>query len=145
PIKVGGLPSGDYSIVDHEDRIAVERKSLKDLYGTIGRGRRRFERELGRLNALAVAEVVVEADWYTVLTTPPPRTKLRPKTVFRSVVAWKQRFRNVHWCFAGPRRLAEVMTFRTLERYWRTATATAAAATAKTKRPFGQRRLTEGQ
>lgn len=113
------LHSGDYSIAGLESCVSIERKSLTDLFGTIGRGRRRFERLLGRLNALTVAEVVVEATWPDVLTAPPMRTKLRPKTVFRSVLAWKQRFRNVHWTFAGSRRLTEVMTFRMLERFWR--------------------------
>ena len=46
---VKGLATGDYSIEGWENRVVVERKSLTDLYGTLGRGRERFEREFDRL------------------------------------------------------------------------------------------------
>lgn len=115
------LPSGDYSLFGCADRVAVERKSLADLYGTIGQHRERFAAELARLDRLAVAAVVVEADWAEVLDRPPPRSLLPPKTVFRSVVAWQQEFPRVHWWFLHGRRLAEVATFRILERFWKAA------------------------
>lgn len=113
------LPSGDYSLEDFAEHIAVERKSLADLFSTIGQGRDRFERELERLQRLEYAAVVVEADWQTVLTSPPPHTTLSPKIVFRSIVAWQQRYYRVHWWLIPSRRLAEVTTFRILERFWR--------------------------
>jgi hypothetical protein len=37
--------------------------------------------------------------------------------VFRSILAWTVRFPTIHWIPAGPRRLAEVTTFRLLERF----------------------------
>jgi len=119
PTVRAGLPSGDYSLSGHETRVAVERKSLEDLYGTLGHGRRRFERELQRLSAYELAEVVVEAGWDVVLMSPPERSRLRPKTVFRSVLAWKVRYPTVHWTFCPGRRFAEVWTFRLLERWWK--------------------------
>lgn len=63
------LPTGDYSIVGHESEIAVERKSLADFLGTAGQGRRRFERELGRLAKMKFAAVVIEAEWSQILYT----------------------------------------------------------------------------
>lgn len=113
----GTLASGDYSLLGHETRVAVERKSLSDLYGTLGQGRDRFERELERLAVMEWAAVVVEATWPEVCTEPPPHTKLAPKTVMRSILAWSVRYPKVHWIPAGPRRLAEVTTFRLLERF----------------------------
>lgn len=113
----GTLKSGDYSLVGYESRVAVERKSLADLYGTLGQGRDRFERELVRLSAMEFAAVVVEATWPEVCAEPPDHTKLPPKIVFRSVVAWSVRYPTVHWIPAGPRRLAEITTFRLLERF----------------------------
>ena len=70
----GTLTSGDYSLVGLEGLAAVERKSPQDLFGTIGQGRERFERELARLDedvrhslaqgrAGAVAAVVCECEW----------------------------------------------------------------------------------
>ena len=58
----GTLATGDYSLAGFEAAgITVERKSLQDLVGVLGHGRERFERELARMRAYAVAAVVVEA------------------------------------------------------------------------------------
>ena len=123
------LPTGDYSIVGHEvDGIAVERKSLEDLFGTLGQNRERFERELERLSAYRVAAVICEATWETMLGDPPPFSQLLPKTVHRSVIAWMQRYPTVQWIPMGDRRLAEITTFRVLERYWKSCGRPAAGA-----------------
>lgn len=113
------LQSGDYSLEGYEDRVAVERKSLNDLFHTLSQGRDRFERELARLNEFDTALVVFEADWLTVFTNPPRFSHLEPKTVFRSVLAWIQRFPRVHWFPAPDREFAEAVTFRFLERFQR--------------------------
>jgi hypothetical protein len=122
PLKVttlrGTLRSGDYSLAGFEDCIALERKSLADLYGTIGQGRDRFVRELERLNELSVAGVICECDWDRILREPPPHTKLLPKVVFRSILAWTQRFPRVHWWMMPSRELAMATAFRALERFW---------------------------
>lgn len=119
PTCVNTLTSGDYSILGYETRVAVERKSLADLYSTLGQGRDRFERELERLAGYDFAAVVIEATWPEVCSDPPPHTQLPPKTVFRSVLAWSVRYPRVHWFPCGVRRLAEVTTFRLLERFVR--------------------------
>jgi ERCC4-type nuclease len=117
---VAALPSGDYSVLGHETDVAVERKSLQDLYATLSQGRERFERELERLSsAMFYACVVVEAEWSEILNHPPEFCELLPKSVFRSVLAWQQRYANVHWLMMPNRDLAEAVTYRVLERYWR--------------------------
>lgn len=118
---VRGLATGDYSLFGFEDQVAIERKSLADLFGTLGQGRKRFERELTRLAAMKFAAVVVEAEWSAVLGDPPRRSKLNPKTVFHSVVAWQQRFPRVHWWFLPGRDAAEAAVVRILDRFWREA------------------------
>lgn len=119
PIHGAALPQGDYSIQGWEDRVAIERKSLADLYSTLGHGRERFGRELARLNDLWFACVVVEAEWGTVMRHPPFRSELLPKTVYRSILAWMVRYPSVHWCLVPGREFAEVTTFRLLERFWK--------------------------
>jgi DNA excision repair protein ERCC-4 len=119
PVLVAGLPSGDYSLDGYSDRIAVERKSKADLFGTLGQGRDRFERELERLNAMAFAAVIVEAEISEIFTDPPPHTALKPKTISRSVIAWQQRYPRVHWSFLPGRYAAMVWGYRVLERWWR--------------------------
>lgn len=113
------LESGDYSISGYEHRIAVERKSLEDAYSTFSHGRARFERELARLQLLDFAAVVIEAGWGRILGSPPAHSRLLPKSVFRSIIAWQQRFPGVHWLTCPDRRFAEIATFRILERFWR--------------------------
>lgn len=117
------LESGDYSLAGFESRVAVERKSLADLFGTLGRGRDRFERELTRLSGFEFAAVVVEAEWSAVFNDPPARSRLTPKAVFRTVNAWEQRYPRVHWSFLPSRAFAEAKAFRVLERFYRAATA----------------------
>lgn len=124
PTQWACLPTGDYTIAGMEDRIAIERKSLADLYSTLGQHRERFEREHERMAEIAshpdrgFAAVVIEADWGTILTQPPKESKLFPKTIFRTSLAWSQRY-GVHWVAAGSRRMAEIWTFRSLERFWK--------------------------
>jgi hypothetical protein len=114
-----GLRTGDYSLRGYEARVAVERKSLQDVYHTLGQRRACFQRELARLNEMDFAAVVVEASWEAILRDPPERSRLRPKVVYRSVLAWGQRYPRVHWYMMGNRRLAEVTTLRILERFYR--------------------------
>jgi ERCC4-type nuclease len=112
-----GLKSGDYSLEGHTTRVAVERKSKSDLFGTLGSGRRRFEAELARLASFHAAAIVVESEWSELLADQPRRSMLPAKSIFRTVIAWQQRFQTVHWWFVPGRAMAEVTTFRILERY----------------------------
>jgi len=111
------LKSGDYSIEGFIDRLAVERKNISDLFSTFGKGRKRFERELLRLKDYEFAAVVAEADWETIFKRPPEFTSLKPKTIFRSVITWQQRY-GVHFWMCPGRWFAEQVTYRILERFW---------------------------
>src|SRR6266851_1529925 len=55
------LVTGDYSVEGYEELIAVERKTLEDLYGCFGQSRERFVRELDRLAAYRYPAIVIEA------------------------------------------------------------------------------------
>lgn len=115
-IVKGPLKTGDYSLKGFEDKITIERKSLSDLFGTCGQGRERFERELERMKEFRYAAIVFEASWSTVLQHPPTRSKLKPKTILYSMIAWAQRY-NVHCWPCVSRNLAERVTYRILERF----------------------------
>lgn len=125
---------GDYSIEGHEGQfgfgVGIERKSMEDLHSTLlgfGDGHReRFEQELSNLSQCTAALVVVECDYAEMILSAPTHGKRSPeenqrtnaKQLARSVLAMMQDFR-VPWLFAGSRRMAEVATFRFLDRYWR--------------------------
>jgi ERCC4-type nuclease len=119
PTEIVTIRSGDYSIIGYQNRIAIERKSLSDLYGTIGGSRERFENELARLNELEFAAVVIEAGWSSIVCDPPPKSKLNPKIVYRSIISWQQRFLRVHWWDCPTRSFAERTTYRMLHRFWK--------------------------
>jgi ERCC4-type nuclease len=121
PTVRAGLPAGDYSIVGCETAVAIERKSLADLFMTIGQGRGRFARELERLcdPSYTFAAVVVEGEWSVAVNSPPRHSRFPAKNVFRTVVSWQQRYRPVHWWWCPGRAFAEITTFRILERWWR--------------------------
>jgi DNA excision repair protein ERCC-4 len=112
------LASGDYSIVGHEEAVAVERKTLADLYGTLTAGRDRFERELERLASYEFSAVVVEADWHQIVDGPLFVMRAKPASIVGTIHAWQQRFPKTHWLPAGSRPLAEQATYGVLRRYW---------------------------
>ncbi len=57
-----------------------------------------------------IAELIAPANEYSQMNT---------KTIYRTVLAWQQRFRNVHWWFVPGRRMGEITTLRILERFWK--------------------------
>lgn len=65
PLKtvIGTLQTADYTVLGLQEYIAIERKSLPDLLGCIGRERERFEKEIQRLLAYETRAIVVEATW----------------------------------------------------------------------------------
>jgi len=115
-IRVTNLPTGDYTIEGFEDRIIVERKSLIDAFGTFGKGRERFEKELERMVHFEFAAVVIEGDWIQILRNPPSRSNFNPRAFYASVIAWQQRF-GVHFWACPNRPFAERTTYRILERF----------------------------
>ena len=118
PTEWAHLKTGDYTVRGIKDSVTVERKSLEDLYSTLGQHRDRFEAEHERLAEFKRAVVIVEASWTAILKAPPARSKLNPKTVFRTAMSWYVRY-GVPWFTADGRRMAEVMTYRFLEKAFR--------------------------
>jgi len=55
-----GLKTGDFSILGFEDAITIERKSLPDLFGTLGKGRERFEKEIVRMKKMNWYGMMIE-------------------------------------------------------------------------------------
>jgi len=62
------LDTGDYSIEELEDCICVERKEINDFIASVlpGRGWKRFQKELKRLQEFELACIIVEATWFDI-------------------------------------------------------------------------------
>lgn len=122
PTITKGLASGDYSVAGMADAVAIERKSLEDLYGSVTWGRERFEREIERLNSFQSAFVVVEATWPEISDPAAHRpgweNRTDPRSVEGTITAWSIRYPRVHWWACGGRRAAEVSTFSILKKFW---------------------------
>lgn len=118
-----GLPTGDYSIQGMTDpetcdhSITIERKSLDDLFGSTGRGRDRFEKEYIRMSKFDYAELVVEADLKTIFKNPPPLSSMVPRSVYRTILAWSQRYKVNAW-FCPNRQFCERHIYLSLKRFF---------------------------
>jgi hypothetical protein len=117
-----GPTHGDYSILGMEGECHIERKSREDARGTIlgfGDRRDRFENTLSFLSTLMVSAVVVECSIGELIQSCESRGKKsveeNRKILFRSILAWQVDY-TVPWFFCDTRRLAEVATFRLMER-----------------------------
>lgn len=118
------LVTGDYSVKHLENIVAIERKSLTDLIGCIGKDRERFEREVQRLLAYPVRCLVIEADWAEIeMRQWPAISKIEPKHVRGSILGWQAAGLPV--CLAGNHRrageLVSRMLYITARRRWKEA------------------------
>ncbi len=114
------LEAGDYSVVGHEDAVAVERKSLPDFVHTVIHDFDRFAVELMKLAAMRCACVIVEADLDTVLRGLAA-DKLRgasPESVLGAALYVAVRYHvPVYWC--GSRQAACAFTDQFLRMFVR--------------------------
>lgn len=110
------LKTGDYTVQGMEERVTVERKSVEDLLQTLAHGRDRFKREHERMAEMECACVMIEGTWPEILAGDFDHG-VSAKVAFRTWLSWSMDF-GVPWYAVGPRRLAEVMTFRFLQKFW---------------------------
>lgn len=119
---------GDYTIrvPGYENgypRIMVERKSLGDLYVSMGK-RENWEWRLGMMcEECEYAAVVCEADWAEIFENPPVHQitdgpHITPTIIHRTIQSWTDRFPRVHWFLYPGRDSAEVGTFWLLYRFY---------------------------
>lgn len=91
PSEITTLKTGDYSVrvggLDLRDVVAIERKSVADLVGSLGQGRERFERELARLARIRWRALVVEGDLREIAAGTPHST-LTAKQIMSPLHAW---------------------------------------------------------
>lgn len=119
PVEHRALDTGDYSISGLEQRIAIERKSLEDLYNTVIHGRDRFKRELDRMRSRDCSAVIIESGLLAAMNNPPANTKIKPKSVYRSILSWTIEYPTVHWWWCDTRVLAEKTSLNLMRKFWK--------------------------
>ena len=82
------LATGDYTLAGLEHVVAIERKSLPDLLGCVGRDRGRFDREVQRMLGYPVRALVVESSW-AAIEAGEWRSRLKPSHVIGSLLGWQ--------------------------------------------------------
>ena len=110
------LNRGDYSIDGFDYQVCVERKTLVDAYGTIGKGRSRFIKELQRMSEFEYSAIVIESSLSDFLV-PPPFSRMNPKSCIMSLISWSIKY-GVHVYFADNREMGMKLTKSILEKYF---------------------------
>lgn len=112
------LKTGDYSIVGLEDRVAVERKSYTDCWGSMSEGRARFERCVRRLAELDRAAIVIECSILALAQQPAYIQRTTPASVVGGLISWSCQYR-IPVFFADDRLHAERVMVRFLASYFK--------------------------
>jgi len=121
-IEWAHLKTGDYSIKGMDTpscqhSVCIERKSLADLFGSTGRGRDRLKKEFIRMTEFDHAEFVIERDLRDIFNNPPPLSMMRPRSVYRTILAFSQRY-NVKVWPCPNRMFLEKHVYLTLKRFY---------------------------
>jgi ERCC4-type nuclease len=113
-----GLTCGDYSIEGPDGTsfkpgnpgaVAVERKSIGDLVGSVTSGRERFAREFERSRELDHFALVMECS-LSDIADGQYRSSVPPQSVIQTLVSWSVRYDTPVWFADNPQfaaRLAE--------------------------------------
>jgi ERCC4-type nuclease len=114
------LATGDYSVKGLELVVAIERKSLSDLLGCVGRERARFDREVQRLLAYPVRCLVVESTW-SEIEAGNWRGEVTPAAALGSLLGWIAAGLPVLMCGDHQRagRYVSRLLFTAARRRWR--------------------------
>ena len=115
PTENATLKTGDYSLRGFEERIAIERKSLNDLVGSLSRGRDRFEAELERAASFEQFVIVVEASISDVIGHKY-QSQMAPAAITGSIIALWSRY-GTPFLFADTPKIAGAMAEKILLRF----------------------------
>lgn len=118
PYERDTLPSGDYSIRGYETVIAVERKRPCELFANFTTHRDRFRHEFERLSTYRAAHLVIEGDIHSCATRYSSHSRVSPHYVISSLIDWRHRY-GVTFHFASDRLMAQTLTYRLLENFYR--------------------------
>ena len=100
------LDAGDYSIEGLEHKIAIERKSPQDLFGTLGKGHKRFKAELERAKTLDYFGIVIECSFMDILQKSfnnSFHSQMRGDVIIQQCCTIEMTYPNVKFWFCNSR------------------------------------------
>lgn len=124
-VQMQGLKVGDYSIAGYENFIAIERKSLPDLFNCCGHDRDRFMDQILRLSAISFSALVIEGDEFDIRTYNGHGA--HPSSVIGTLDMIETRY-GVHVWTCRTRGHAEQKTLRIMRKYFAEMTAKSESA-----------------
>lgn len=118
--EINKLATGDYSIKGYEDIICVERKTKGDAYKSFGhsKNRKRFIKELERMQSFKRACVVIETTFKDFCNPPDFVEKISGKSMVNSIISWYSKY-NIPFFFPGGRNLSNLFVVRLFEKFWK--------------------------
>jgi len=115
------LDVGDYSIAGYENKIAIERKSANDLFQTLGKGHKRFQKELERSKNYDYFAIVVEIPFLKVLSKEFPNSHyifMRGDVIAQICCTIEVKYGIKFW-FCNGRNEVTAVVRNLLKAYWK--------------------------
>jgi ERCC4-type nuclease len=120
--QVATLKTGDYTLLDHENDICIERKSGTDFIQSITHNRKRFESEVQRMSGYEYSYIICEWELCQIFRYTQQYTRIKSAdTVLSTVFSWQQRY-NVSFHFFNGRNMAERAIYKIFAMYLRNTT-----------------------
>ena len=110
------LETGDYSIFGLQNNVCAERKSLSDLFGSLGKGHKVFMDRMKRMRDFECKALVIEATYDRVLHPYKNYSKVHPSSVIGSLSKIAAVY-NIPVIFAGGRRNAQSFVYHMFRHY----------------------------
>jgi len=108
-MEIEKLDVGDYTVKGYEDVLMIERKTLGDLWNTLGNveSYKRFLREMERAKNHKMKYIIIEATlaeldrgYYWYVRGKKTKSKISPKNIHAKLISLQVKH-NVHVVFAG--------------------------------------------
>jgi len=114
-VEYVSLPAGDYSVKNYYDKIAIERKSLGDLFSSLGVNRDKFNYEIERLTYVEQKHIIIEGTLDQCLHPERFFSKIHPNSVMGSLISLAEK--GIQVWLAGNHRDGNRLAKRILERF----------------------------
>jgi ERCC4-type nuclease len=113
------LDVGDYAIEGLEDTIMIERKTIGDLWGTLGpqKNYARFLREMDRAEDHVIKYMIIEGNMADI-DNGYRYSKISAGNIHAKIVSLQVK-RNLHVIFAGPQKRAQMYTRRLMSKLYK--------------------------